>query len=245
MQTPLAHLRSLRYSVLALLVGGMGGAQVLPTTPVSPGGVSVSPPALVINSATNNSTTVLVTNTSPQPIILEAELQRWIQEDGKNVFSPTRDVVVNPARFTLNAGATQIVRVGFRSAPATQQAYRLFLRQNASASAENGIRVVLQFSLPLILQRPGDTAKMRTASSCKGDQRILTLLNEGTGRQTYSAVTAEVLGQRLTLPSRTVLAGGKQQYQFAVPSTWAGEITLNYLDHLKTPRHETFTFPAC
>lgn len=240
-----AHLQSLRYGVLALLVGGMGSAQVLPSTPASPGGVSISPPVLTIDSATNNSTTVLVTNTSLQPIILEAELQRWIQDDGKNVFSPTRDVVVNPARFTLNAGATQIVRVGFRSAPATQQAYRLFLRQNAAASAENGIRVVLQFSLPLILQRPGDVARMRTERSCNGDQRILTLLNEGTGRQTYSEVTAEVMGQQLPLPSRTVLAGGKQQYQFPAPSTWSGEVTLNYLDQLKTPRHETFTFPAC
>jgi fimbrial chaperone protein len=63
-------------------------------------------------------------------VAVQAEVLAWSQEDGRDVYQPTREVLVNPAIFRLPPGGRQIVRLGLQvPAEAAERSYRVFLRQ--------------------------------------------------------------------------------------------------------------------
>lgn len=69
-------------------------------------------------------------NTDEAEIAVQAEAVAWSQEDGRDVYAPTRDVLVNPAIFKLPPGGRQIVRLGLQvPAEVRERSYRVFLRQ--------------------------------------------------------------------------------------------------------------------
>ncbi|MET3493383.1 fimbrial biogenesis chaperone [Variovorax boronicumulans] len=69
-------------------------------------------------------------NTDEAEVAVQAEVVAWSQEDGRDVYAPTREVLVNPAIFKLPPGGRQIVRLGLQvPADARERSYRVFLRQ--------------------------------------------------------------------------------------------------------------------
>ena len=69
-------------------------------------------------------------NSEDAEVAVQAEVLAWSQEDGRDVYQPTREVLVNPAIFRLPPGGRQIVRLGLQvPAEARERSYRVFLRQ--------------------------------------------------------------------------------------------------------------------
>ncbi|PIF74771.1 fimbrial chaperone protein [Variovorax sp. 54] len=69
-------------------------------------------------------------NAEDTEVAVQAEVVAWSQQDGRDAYEPTRDVLVNPAIFRLPPGGRQIVRLGLQvPADAAERSYRIFLRQ--------------------------------------------------------------------------------------------------------------------
>ena len=49
-------------------------------------------------------------------VLVQAEVMLWEQVDGEDRLTPTRDLLVSPAVFTLPPNGSQLVRVALRSA---------------------------------------------------------------------------------------------------------------------------------
>lgn len=104
--------------------------------------------------------TLKITNQDSVPVILQLDIKNWQQnEKGEDLHTPTTDLLVIPALFTLSAGQTQIVRVAIlkkEKLPLTsEKAYRLMLREVPGSTIENGqapqLNMAIQMALPVFI----------------------------------------------------------------------------------------------
>jgi fimbrial chaperone protein len=86
----------------------------------------------------------------------------WSQEEGDDVFTPSREVLANPPIFTVPAGGSQLIRVGLRRAPDAQRelTYRIFLQELPPPPSPDfqGAKMLMRVSLPVFVL-PKVTAK--------------------------------------------------------------------------------------
>ncbi|MEZ5644649.1 MAG: fimbria/pilus periplasmic chaperone [Burkholderiaceae bacterium] len=127
------------------------------------GSLSVMP-VVVGLSAQNVREAISVINRGDERTTVHVDVVSWTQADGRDVFLPTSDVVLNPGVFTLQPGQTQVLRLGWRGkGPVdTERTYRLLLREvppamNAAvplgpaARPDGGpqVRVLLELRIPV------------------------------------------------------------------------------------------------
>ena len=111
-------------AVVALIV-----AAVVTAPPAWAGSLQVAPVRVVLTPA-RAVAAMTIGNPEDTEVAVQAEVFAWSQVDGKDVYEPTRDVLVNPTIFRLAAQAQQIVRVGLRvAAGEREKSYRIFLQQ--------------------------------------------------------------------------------------------------------------------
>jgi fimbrial chaperone protein len=86
---------------------------------------------------------------------MQLEVLNWSQEEGNDVFTPTRELIVNPPIFTIPAGGSQLIRVGLRRAPDAQRelTYRIFLQELPPPPNPdfNGTKMLMRVSLPVFV----------------------------------------------------------------------------------------------
>ena len=75
--------------------------------------------------------TITVRNDGTEPVPMQLEVLNWSQEEANDVFTPTRELIVNPPIFTIPAGGSQLIRVGLRGTPDAQRelTYRIFIQE--------------------------------------------------------------------------------------------------------------------
>ena len=99
--------------------------------------------------------TITVRNDGAEPVSMQLEVSSWSKEEGKDIFSPTRELIVNPPIFTVSAGGSQLIRVGLRGTSDTQHelTYRIFLQElpNPASSNFNGAKMLMRISLPVFV----------------------------------------------------------------------------------------------
>ena len=76
--------------------------------PASAGSFTVNPVQLNL-SADRQETSLKMTNRDSTPVSVRIATYAWTQLDGRDVYSPTNDVIVWPPIFTIPAGRTQLV----------------------------------------------------------------------------------------------------------------------------------------
>jgi len=126
----------------------------LSPTPACAGTFSISP--LRLELSTGNPTGALtIRNREGTPVVIQAEAMLWQQADGEDRLSPTRDVLVSPAVFTLPGDGSQLVRVALRQPMAGPQelSYRLILTEvpQQASPGFTGLSVALRLSLPVFV----------------------------------------------------------------------------------------------
>jgi fimbrial chaperone protein len=106
--------------------------------------------------------TLIVRNDGTEPVPMQLEIVNWSKEDGKDVFSPTRELIINPPIFKVPAGGSQLIRVGLRGRTDAQRelTYRIFLQELPSPPDPNfnGTKLLMRLSLPVFVL-PKVTAK--------------------------------------------------------------------------------------
>jgi fimbrial chaperone protein len=97
---------------------------------------------------------ITVRNVASDASVIQLETSSWIQQDGKDVLAPSREILATPPIFTLPPGGSQIVRVGLRRAPDARRelTYRLVLREIPPPQPiAQGLRVALAISIPVFV----------------------------------------------------------------------------------------------
>lgn len=176
------------------------------------------------------STSMLLENTGDQPVLVQAELMAWSQQNGKDVLAPSQDLVVSPPIFKVAPGAAQTVRIGLLkpASPDREVAYRLFLQEVAQppAPGETGVSVALRLGLPVfVLPRGGGTPQLAWRAKATASTIDLTLAN--TGNAHVQAIDCKLFGSDGSLLGEQqlaayVLAGQTRSWVVKLRGPWRG-----------------------
>ena len=121
--------------------------------------LSVAPLRIVLTPQRPVASLTMGNSDEAEEVAVQAEVLAWSQEDGRDVYQPTRDVLVNPSIFRLAPGGRQIVRLGLQvPAEAAERSYRVFLRQlpRDQALATDGaggakLQTLLRIGVPIFV----------------------------------------------------------------------------------------------
>lgn len=130
--------------------------------PASGAEFSVSPIRIEFDRTTRTSS-VNVRNDGDQPLRAQVTLSEWTQdEEGRDVYSDSKDLVFFPKLLSVEPGAEAVVRVGVRSLPAAaEKTYRLYVEEMPEPSPEGGARVNVRvrFGVGVFVQPPVKSAR--------------------------------------------------------------------------------------
>ena len=142
-------------------------------------------PVRVTLSETQQMGAVTVRNDSIEPVSMQLEVLNWSQEAGKDVLTPSRELLANPPIFTVPAGGSQLVRVGLRRAPDGQRelTYRIALQELPPPPKPDfmGSRMLMRVSLPVFVLPEVDAKPVlswQATRTSQGDLKV-SLTNNG------------------------------------------------------------------
>ena len=96
-----------------------------------------------------------VRNAGAEPVTMQMEVLSWSQAEGKDILTPSRDLLANPPIFTIPAGSSQMIRAGLRRAPDAQRelTYRVILQELPTTQNPDfiGTRMLMRISLPVFV----------------------------------------------------------------------------------------------
>jgi len=169
--------------------------------------LAVDPISIQLNPQ-QQTVAIRISNNSDQPTSIQIQAVTWSQVDGKDVYAPTRELLVAPPIVTIAANSEQIVRAALRrqADPANELSYRIFLQELAGPPPPGfrGLQVALRIGLPVFVQPQHGLAapKLTWSLSRRADNKlVVTLRNDGNAH-------VQVSDFRLTLPgSQKVIAG--------------------------------------
>lgn len=102
-------------------------------------------PIRVNFTAQNTVAVVTLSNSGDNPATVQLEPVVWSQENGEDVYTPTRELLATPPIFTVQPHQKQIIRLGLRVPPDArrEKSYRLYLQEVPSAEQQKGLGVVM------------------------------------------------------------------------------------------------------
>ncbi len=164
---------------------------------------------------------ITIGNGEETEIAVQAEVVAWTQENGRDIYTPTREVLVNPSIFRIPAQGQQIVRLGLQARAPTdsERSYRLFVRQLPRDRAlvrqpGDGVQLqtLLRIGIPVFSRptRPNEAIEWRLVAEDNSPNYQLMIDNKGsTHVQITSLVVRRDDGEELMRRniSHYVLAG--------------------------------------
>lgn len=166
----------------------------LPSPSALAGTFSISPLRAELSTAAQNAAFTL-RNPEPAAVVVQAQVMLWDQVDGQDRLTPTRDVMVSPAVFTIPANGSQLVRVALRrpADPRLELSYRLLLTEvpQKADPQSTALNMALQLSLPVFVEPPGLAVPRLEWSSDTSDEGVaLIARNTGTAHSRIVNFTA-------------------------------------------------------
>ncbi|MBU1362008.1 MAG: fimbria/pilus periplasmic chaperone [Gammaproteobacteria bacterium] len=170
-------------------------------TPAIAGMLQIAPLRIEL-AAARPVAALTVRNGDAHEMSVQAEVLEWTQENGRDVYRPTRDVLVNPVIFKLAPDGTQIVRLGLQvTAGETERAYRLFVQQLPrqqphEAGAGVHMQTLLRLGVPVFVPStsPRIAARWQVLATGSGSEPALTLENTGSTHIQLTRVTVRAVG---------------------------------------------------
>lgn len=150
-------------------------------------------------SAAQNTGVLRVTNSSDTATVVQMQIVAWSQQNGQDVYTPSRALLATPPIFTVDPGSQQVVRVGMRKAPDARQesCYRLYLTEVPPASRPGfrGVQIALRIGIPVFVEPAVATSPVLhwSAKRLGTDELELGASNRGTAH-------AEILKLTVTTP---------------------------------------------
>ena len=120
--------------------------------------VNVSP-VIVHLSDGHNKDIIRISNGSEQPKSFQVDVVSWSQtKEERESYSPTDDLLVVPPLFTLEAGETQVVRIGLMRGTEMDRelSYRIFFTELAPPQPDSadvtGISMRMRLGVPIFVK---------------------------------------------------------------------------------------------
>lgn len=128
--------------------------------------------------------TMTIQSSGTEKMRVQMRIFAWRQENGKDVFDETRDVLVNPGLFEIAPGGQQIARLGQRVSPgANEKSYRIFLEEvpNQQPLKQGEVRTLLRISIPIFVPAANIVGKLAWTVSPAGAGGVTVAIhNQGT-----------------------------------------------------------------
>lgn len=173
-------------------------------------------PVIVSVATAQRSAALSVENLEDSPVPVRVQLFRWTQSDGKDIYTPTDDLIASPPIFTLAPNDRQLLRVGSR-AGALSGAYRVIIEEIPRPSDQGGghVSILLRLNVPLY----AFDGKSKADLSWKGwidasGELLLEADNTGGTYEQILQIGSENGGAETRLTSRmgVVLPGGSHRW---------------------------------
>ena len=157
---------------------------LLACTSAQAGTLVVSPVRATL-SASHQVSALTVRNDGAEPTVVQLEVLSWSQQDARDVYDPTREILATPPIFTVPPGGSQIVRVGLRRAPDPRRelSYRLYLQEVPPPPKADfqGLQVALRIGVPVFVLPPAPARpvlRWQLSRTPQGQLKV-TLSNDG------------------------------------------------------------------
>lgn len=154
-------------------------------------------PVMLNVSASQRAVALYLTNSGTKDIHAQVRIYDWSQSAGKDVLTPTNNVVSSPAVTALKPGQQQLVRVIIANPVAHQQeqSYRLIIDELPDAShhdtERNGVHFLLRYSIPMfIAAEAGRSENEESQLNCTQQDADIWCQNSGKTHVRMSAVQA-------------------------------------------------------
>lgn len=122
-------------------------------------------------------------NDDNQALSVQINCIKWTQNNGKNIYTPTYDLLVTPPIFSIPANSKQIIRIGMikTSDPNKETMYKLQIKQIASKlKTKDTVQIVMQFNIPIMLQPIIEHKNVKfLIKQIVDNQVIITIENKG------------------------------------------------------------------
>ena len=193
------------------------------SAPAVAGSFSISP--LRVDFAETAGTAALtVRNEDATAVVIQTQGLGWSQEGGQDALSPSRDLLISPAVFTLQPGGSQLIRVALRRSidPVRELSYRLIVQEVPQAASKDfvGLQVALKLSVPIFVAPTAPAEPQLTWAATRGADGKLSVSarNDGAAHERilrFALKTADGTTTVLEQPSLSyVLAGAVRQWSF-------------------------------
>ena len=104
-----------------------------------------------------------ITNRSAEDLTLQLKTFKWEQDDaGKDVYSPTEDILFFPKIFKIHRDEEKIVRVGTKIPPGRyEKTYRMYLEELPRPQEEHAtaVRILMRVGVPIFIRPMEEEAK--------------------------------------------------------------------------------------
>jgi fimbrial chaperone protein len=177
------------------------------------GGFAIVP--LRVELGKNKATSLTVTNTD-EAKTFEVRAVSWKQDNRADTYEATNHLLLAPATFRLDKGASQVVRVQLnRPLDAAEHAYRIFVDEVPAAQEikANSLKTVVSMAVPVfVAPSSGPIAKGQAALKAALAQDMVQIQLRNTGKANLKlrewVLTSAKAGDLLKVPSAAyVLAG--------------------------------------
>lgn len=192
-------------------------------------------PIRVYLDSKSKSGTVAVENLGDEVLTVQATMNSWAQEDGKeDMIVPTDDLIVSPPIFKVQPKSKQTVRIANLKKPDArlEGAYRLYLQEVPPPRRPDqpGMSVAVRVSLPIFIA-PTD---VKTQALLKWKAQPLNAKNIRLILANSGNAHIQVTGISVKLPDETVLGsipsmmtyilpGQSHTFEIKTDKAWNGE----------------------
>ena len=191
------------------------------------GSFQVNPIRVDLSGRTQTSA-LTVRNTGGEPVVVQVSVEAWGQDDAKDVYTATRDLLATPPVMTIAPDEERIVRIGLRRAPdrTRELSYRVFLQEVPPPPKPGfqGLVVALRVGLPIFIAPSQGQAAPQvtwTASRMPDNKVEITAANTGTAHIQVADITviAAGTGEQLATYSGLTYVLPDQRRQWVLPLT--------------------------
>ncbi len=202
--------------------------------PAQAGIFKVTPIRLDFSGSTRTGL-VAVHAEGPGRLNIQMKAYEWTQdEEGKDVYTETNDLIFFPRMATIEAGAERTIRAGMRGElPAIEKTYRLFIEEIPERRPEAGANVAMaiRFGLPIFVAPKAEApAAEITGAWITGGSAGVTVKNTGNVHLVVTSVEmtgtgadgSEVFSQRLG--GWYLLSGVSRPYSATIPEENCAEV---------------------
>jgi fimbrial chaperone protein len=157
-------------------------------------------PVLIHLDRQEKSSVVTILNEGEETINLQVKAMEWTQDqDGKDVYQETKDLIFFPRILMLKKGDQKIIRTGIRVAPASKEkTYRLFIEEipqpKTDASGGSKLTVAIRFGVAVFV-KPGKEEPAADLTSAVLEKGVLNAAVKNTGNIHFRIAEITIKGR--------------------------------------------------